>query len=109
MNSRRASYEIKIPAEDFNLEQTLDCGQCFRWDRQGNGSYQGVAFGKKLLLVQDGSSILLLGASPEEFRDIWVPYFDLDFPYGEVREQLLSLIHISMSGIGTTVGFPLIY
>ena len=92
MISRQTAIGLEISAEDFDLEQTLDCGQCFRWDRQENGSYQGVAFGKKLLLVQDGSFILFKGASPEDFQKIWRSYFDLDFSYSSVRKQL-SAIH----------------
>jgi len=31
--------------KDFNLADIFDCGQCFRWQRQPNGSYTGVAMG----------------------------------------------------------------
>ncbi len=35
-----------IPAGDFNLDHIFDCGQCFRWDKQDDGSYTGVAMGR---------------------------------------------------------------
>ena len=38
---------------DFDLEATLECGQCFRWDRQPDGSYRGTAGGKALCVSQD--------------------------------------------------------
>ena len=38
---------------DFDLGATLECGQCFRWDRQPDGSYRGTAGGKALCVSQD--------------------------------------------------------
>lgn len=32
--------------KDFNLDHIFDCGQCFRWERQDDGSYIGPAMGK---------------------------------------------------------------
>ena len=34
-------YDIK----DLDLEQTFECGQCFRWNREEDGSYTGIALG----------------------------------------------------------------
>jgi len=34
--------------EDFNPVHVFDCGQCFRWIRQPDGSYTGVACGRAL-------------------------------------------------------------
>ena len=31
---------------DFDVVHTFDCGQCFRWDAQSDGSYTGVAHGR---------------------------------------------------------------
>lgn len=31
---------------DFHLDHIFDCGQCFRWERQADGSYTGIAHGK---------------------------------------------------------------
>lgn len=27
--------------KDFSAEQIFDCGQCFRWERNEDGSYSG--------------------------------------------------------------------
>lgn len=40
--------KIKITdVHDLDLAQTLDCGQSFRWKPQDDGSFHGVAYGKK--------------------------------------------------------------
>lgn len=91
MISRQTARGMEITAEDFHLEQTLDCGQCFRWDRQEDGSYCGEAFGKRLLLTQDENTVVFHGVSPEDFQQIWSPYFDLDTAYGGIKGQLSAL------------------
>ncbi|MFR8230355.1 MAG: DNA glycosylase, partial [Anaeromassilibacillus sp.] len=38
---------------DFDLTATLECGQCFRWDRQLDGSYRGIAGGRLLCIAEN--------------------------------------------------------
>lgn len=67
--------------ECFDLEQTLECGQCFRWNREPDGSYTGVAGGRKWNI--SGESL------PELRRDPFLRrYFDLDCDYGAIRRSL---------------------
>ena len=34
-------YILKNP-RSFNLEHIFECGQCFRWNKQEDGSYTGI-------------------------------------------------------------------
>ena len=34
--------------KDFEPKHIFECGQCFRWDKEEDGSYTGVANGKIL-------------------------------------------------------------
>lgn len=80
---------IEVPQiVDFNLAETLDCGQCFRWDPLPDGSFRGVAFGQQLHVYIDRGTLVLDGADRESFERYWRGYFDLDFDYGAVRAQL---------------------
>ena len=36
---------VETKVKDFNLDHIFDCGQCFRWEREADGSYTGVAMG----------------------------------------------------------------
>lgn len=64
----------------FSLSDTLDCGQAFRWHEE-NGKWVGIAHGKRLSLYNDGSDIIIEGATKEDFDGIWREYFDLDRDY----------------------------
>ena len=73
---------------DFNLAQTLDCGQCFRWDIQPDGTYTGVAFQQILQIKEQENQILFEGITEQEFLQIWYPSFDLDLDYLQICSSL---------------------
>lgn len=77
--------------ENFNLEQTFDCGQCFRWNKSESGSFVGVAFDKKIELSNHNNSIIINNTSLEEFEKIWLNYFDLNTNYTKIKTNLSSL------------------
>ena len=74
--------------KDFDLAQTLDCGQAFRWREQPDGSFKGVAFGRLVTFRSDGDSIVIDGVSEEEYNSIWKNYLDLELDYGNIRTEL---------------------
>lgn len=77
---------------NFDLAQTLDCGQAFRWREQPDGSFAGVAMGKKLTLTTSGSTLQIDGIDESEYSSVWADYFDLNRDYGEIGKTL-SKIH----------------
>jgi len=71
--------------ENFDLKNTLDCGQAFRWEADDNGVWSGVAHGKFLRLIKDeNGTVILFNTSFEDFESIWKNYFDLDRNYTEI-------------------------
>ncbi len=82
---------IIIPnVRDLDLEQTLDCGQSFRWEKQNDGSFSGVAFGKYVNISLDGTDMIIKNAAPEDEK-IWRDYFDLELDYGKIRGDISKL------------------
>ncbi|MDD7717921.1 MAG: DNA glycosylase [Eubacteriaceae bacterium] len=84
---------------DFNLDHIFDCGQCFRWEKQADGSYTGVAFGNVVNMSfaagskDDGrtncdGTLTIKGAGEDDFNNIWRNYLDLDRDYGEIKRVL---------------------
>lgn len=89
---RTFDSQIIIPdARDLDLEQTLDCGQSFRWTKQDDGSFSGVAFDRFVNISLDGTDMIIKNAV-EADRELWFDYFDLALDYGMIREEI-SLIH----------------
>ncbi len=80
---------VEIPA-GFDLAQTLDCGQAFRWRETAPGLWEGAAGNRFLRLSQQGGVILFF-CSREEFSGFWHGYFDLSEDYDAKRRALSAL------------------
>lgn len=83
-----------IHNENFNIKQIADSGQCFRMnrigDKDGQLTYGLVALGKYLELRQIGEHVVELSCSEEEYELIWKDYFDLEYDYGKIVDELLK-------------------
>ena len=71
---------------DFEPSRIFECGQCFRWNAQPDGSYIGVAGKKAARVRKEGGSVYLSG-TPEDFNGFWREYFDLDREYAAIRDK----------------------
>lgn len=82
---------LRIPAS-FDLPQTLDCGQAFRWRRSpaDPDAWEGVAYGRFLTLRRTRDE-LELSCSQEEFDAVWRGYFDLDTDYEAIHKALSQM------------------
>ena len=75
---------------DLDLAQTLDCGQSFRWEQEENGDFRGVAFDREVTVHLDGGDFYIFGGKAEDSA-LWSDYFDLDFDYGVIKNELSEL------------------
>lgn len=75
---------------DFNVEQTLECGQCFHFEKLDENEYAVVAYGKLLHIKQIKDEIIFFNNDINQVENIWIPYFDLNRDYGEIKDTLLK-------------------
>lgn len=80
--------KIEVPNKDFNLIHTFDCGQCFRWNRDFDGSYTGVAGGKAVRMREQGQSIVIENCSKEDYEGFWKNYLDMDRDYEKIKKAV---------------------
>jgi N-glycosylase/DNA lyase len=73
--------------ENFDLSDTFECGQCFRFNKTQTGAddYEGTAFGKYLRIYHKDGNIYLKTNSGG-FNNIWRSFFDLDRDYKKISE-----------------------
>lgn len=45
----------------FELKDIFECGQCFRWNEEADGSYTGVFYGNVVNVRKDGERIIFEG------------------------------------------------
>lgn len=74
----------------FDAKHIFECGQCFRWNREEDGSYTGVAYGRVLNIKSDydKGTVILRNTNLKDFEDIWFEYLDLGRDYGLIKDEL---------------------
>ena len=84
--------EYKIEnIKSFELADIFDCGQCFRWNKQEDGSYTGI-FRKNVINVQKQKNIIIFkGICDGEIKEIVEDYFDLKRNYEEIKNKLSQI------------------
>lgn len=80
---------------DLHPDHIFDCGQCFRWNREADGSYTGIAGGKIANISfspdVDGSGTLILSnVTEEDYLSFWKSYLDLERDYGAIKAELMK-------------------
>lgn len=86
-------YIIKN-CKSFKVKDIFECGQCFRWNEEPDGSYTGI-FGHNVLNVKEEKDIVITGICNGDIEDICKNYFDLDRNYEEIKKTL-SLVDDNM-------------
>lgn len=71
---------------DFDLRHIFDCGQCFRWNAENDGSYVGIASGRAVRIYKNGNDVYIKGGNIEDI-DFWSNYFDLNRNYRQIKSE----------------------
>lgn len=77
--------------DSFKLEDIFECGQCFRWDRQEDGSYIGVIKNGVLKVSKQGKSVAFEGVLEGDINSIVYDYFDLETNYNDFKDRLSKI------------------
>ena len=78
---------LPYSAAIFDLAQTLDCGQAFRWRATETG-FIGIAHGKVCRISPIDSENLFYAVSRADFEAVWARYFDLSRDYARIQQTL---------------------
>lgn len=70
----------------FDPDQTFCCGQCFRFQKQPDGYYTGVAGNRCISVTMTQDGMFLTPCTKEDFEDFWMNYFDLEKDYEDARK-----------------------
>lgn len=77
---------MKIEIQGFSLRDTLNCGQCFRWEEQSDGSFRGIVGKRSITVLQKDDFVSFPDADESEYP-FWADYFDLGTDYAALRER----------------------
>lgn len=83
--------DIIVSVKDFDLDDTLDCGQAFRWKKIPSDfhcTYTGKFLNAPLKISQtDKKEFIFHDTTEDDFINIWYDYFDFSTNYSELKRQ----------------------
>lgn len=74
--------------KDFEPRHIFDCGQCFRWNTQTDGSYTGVFKNNVLNVKKENNQIIFKGICNDSIIKVVNDYFDFDTDYNKIKKEL---------------------
>lgn len=75
----------------FVLKHIFECGQCFRWNEELDGSYTGVFKNNVLNVKEQNHQIIFDGICDGDIKEIVTKYFDLDRDYDDIKNKLSKI------------------
>lgn len=84
-----SDYKLKNVC-DFDLAQTLECGQCFHFVKLDEEDYVLAANGHVLHVSQEDDTVTFYDTEEDEYVNVWKDYFDMDRDYSEIKKKLLE-------------------
>lgn len=84
-----SDYKLKNVC-DFDLAQTLECGQCFHFVKLGEEDYVLTAKGRVLHVSQEADTVTFYDTEEDEYVNVWKDYFDMDRDYSAIKKKLLE-------------------
>ena len=84
-----ADYKLKNVC-DFDLAQTLECGQCFHFVKLDEEDYVLTAKGYVLHVSQEADTVTFYDTDKDEYVNVWKDYFVMDRDYSAIKKKLLE-------------------
>ena len=75
----------------FEPKHIFECGQCFRWNEQKDGSYTGVFRNNVINVKKQAEKIFFKGICKGNIKDECKKYFDLDTNYDNIKSRLSNV------------------
>jgi len=85
---KEQQYILKEP-KTFDVKDIFECGQCFRWNEQEDGSYTGIWKENIVNIKKEGQDYVFTSiCKNNNLEEEIYTYFDLDRNYEKIKEEL---------------------
>ena len=75
----------------FELKHIFDCGQCFRWKENLDGSYTGIFSENVINVKKEENKIIFQGICQDDIVKVCTKYFDLNRDYEKIKNKLSKI------------------
>lgn len=78
-------------AKSFEPKHIFECGQCFRWDEEQDGSYTGIVKNNVINVKKVDNYIIFSSYGADNLEKLAIDYFDLSRDYEEIKSALSKI------------------
>ena len=72
--------------KNFNLNDTVTCGQIFRYQKEDDDSYTIILKDRVINVKYDGNNLYVDSNNEENLKEVILKYFDLDRDYSKINK-----------------------
>lgn len=83
------NYSIIEDVKDFDIGQTLECGQCFHFNKIDDNEYAFVSF-NNLFAVKQKNEEIMINTTDDKKIKVLMDYLDLNTNYGHIKKELIK-------------------
>jgi len=99
---------MNIEVKDFNLKDTVTCGQIFRYIEEDDNSYTIVLSDRVVNLKQEGNNLIVDSNDMKDIENVIKNYFDLNFDYEILNKKLIDIDNDNKVIIDSCFGLKMI-
>lgn len=90
INIKETDEGLVLVHDSFNPTHIFECGQCFNFNIEEDGSYTAVHMDKIINVLAREDDVLIRNVSLDEFYEVFYDYFDLGTDYDKIKENLAA-------------------
>lgn len=77
--------------KSFEPKHIFECGQCFRWDEETDGSYTGIVKENVISVKKVDNDVIFSSFGADNLETLVTDYFDLNRNYEEIKSKLSQI------------------
>ena len=76
--------------KNFNLDDTVTCGQIFRFEKEEDGSYTIILIDRVIKVKYENNNLIIESNNEVDLYNIVMKYFDLHRDYSSINHMLIE-------------------
>ena len=81
---------MKLKVNNFNLKDTITCGQIFRYEVLSDNSYDVILSDRVINIYQKDDYIYFDSNKLDNLEEVVINYFDLNYDYESINNMLIN-------------------
>ena len=97
-----------IKINNFNLEDTITCGQIFRFNKRDDNSFDVILSDRVINIKQENDNLIVKSSNMDDLEKVIRDYFDLDYDYDSINNKLIEIDNNNIDIINSCEGLKMI-